>query len=72
MAATKTKTTSARKVDDYLSRVPEDSRVALEKLRRTIKSMVPDAVEGISYQIPIPPHSHPALAGWQRATIPSN
>ena len=52
MAATKTKTTSARNVDDYLSRVPEDSRVALEKLRRTIKSMVPDAVEGISYQIP--------------------
>ena len=44
MAATKTKTTSARNVDDYLSRVPEDSRVALEKLRRTIKSMVPDAV----------------------------
>src|SRR5437879_4537820 len=52
MAATKTKTTSARNVDDYLSRVPEDSRVALEKLRCTIKSMVPDAVEGISYQIP--------------------
>ena len=52
MAATKTKTTSARNVDDYLSRVPEDSRVALEKLRRTIKSMVPDAVEDISYQIP--------------------
>src|SRR3989442_13021251 len=52
MAATKTKTTDARDVDDYLSRVPEDSRVALEKLRQTITSIVPDAVEVISYQIP--------------------
>ena len=48
IAATKTKTTGARDVDDYLSRVPEDSRVALEKLRRTIKSIVPGAVEVIS------------------------
>ena len=52
MAATQTKTTGARDVDDYLSRVPEDSRAALEKLRPTIKSVVPDAVEVISYQIP--------------------
>src|SRR5881296_2370404 len=52
MTAKKTKTTVARDVDDYLSRVPEDSRVALEKLRRTIKSVVPGAVEVISYQIP--------------------
>ena len=44
--------TAARDVDDYLSRVPEDSRLALEKLRQTIKSIVPDAVEIISYQIP--------------------
>src|SRR5438034_8233857 len=52
MNAKKTKTTVAHDVDDYLARLPEDSRLALEKLRRTIKSMVPDAVEGISYQIP--------------------
>jgi len=52
MVATKTKTAGARDVDDYLSRVPEDSRAALEKLRRTIKSIVPGAVEVISYQIP--------------------
>jgi len=52
IAATKTKTTGARDVDDYLSRVPEDSRAALEHLRRTIKAIVPDAVEVISYQIP--------------------
>ena len=52
MAAAKTKTAGPRDVDDYLSRVPEVSRAALEKLRRTIKAIVPDAVEVISYQIP--------------------
>src|SRR5437879_13648724 len=44
--------TAARDVDDYLSRVPEDSLAALEKLRRTIKAIVPGSVEVISYQIP--------------------
>jgi len=52
MNAKKTKTTVARDVDDYLARLPEDSRLALEKLRSTIKSVVPDSVEVISYQIP--------------------
>jgi len=46
------KTTVARDVDEYLSRLPEASRAALEKLRKTIRSIVPDAVEVISYQIP--------------------
>src|ERR1051326_1658071 len=48
----KQKAEVAQDVDDYLSRLPEDSRVALEKLRRTIKAIVPEAVEVISYQIP--------------------
>ena len=39
-------------VDDYLARLPEHSRAALERLRRTLKSIVPDAHEVISYQIP--------------------
>ena len=52
MNAKKTKTTVARDVDDYLARLPEDSRVALEKLRSTIRSVVPDSVEVISYQVP--------------------
>jgi len=52
MAATKTKTTGARDVDDYLSRLPDEPRAALEKLRQTIKSFVPGATEVISYQIP--------------------
>lgn len=52
MTAKTTRTTTARDIDEYLSRLPEDSRAALERLRGTIKSVVPDAVEVISYQIP--------------------
>ena len=52
MTAKKTTTGVASDVDDYLERLPEDSRMALEKLRRTIRSVVPDSVEVISYQIP--------------------
>ena len=52
MAATETKTTGARDVDDYLSRLPDEQRAALEKIRQTIKSFVPDAIEVISYQVP--------------------
>jgi uncharacterized protein YdhG (YjbR/CyaY superfamily) len=48
----KAKSSTPKDHDDYLARVPEDARAALEKLRQTIKSIVPDAVEVISYQIP--------------------
>lgn len=41
-----------RNVDEYLSQVPKPQRDALERLRRTIKSVVPDATEVISYDIP--------------------
>jgi len=40
-------------VDDYLAAVPEDARVTLEKIRRTIKAAAPNATEGISYQMPM-------------------
>ena len=43
---------NTRDVEDYLTRVLPIQRQALEQLRRTIKSVVPDAVEVISYQIP--------------------
>ena len=39
-------------VDDYLAALPEASRAALEKLRKTIKAAAPDATETISYQMP--------------------
>jgi len=40
-------------VDEYLDTVDDEKRTALEKLRKTIQSAAPKAVEGISYQIPI-------------------
>ena len=39
-------------VDDYLSALTDDKRVALEKLRTVIRSAAPKAEECISYQIP--------------------
>jgi uncharacterized protein YdhG (YjbR/CyaY superfamily) len=39
-------------IDGYLATVDRDRREALEKLRKTIRSIVPDAVECISYGIP--------------------
>jgi uncharacterized protein YdhG (YjbR/CyaY superfamily) len=52
MADIRTKLMGAEDVAHYLSQLPEPQREALEKLRRTIKSIAPDAVEVISYQIP--------------------
>ena len=39
-------------VEEYLAAVPEPSRTALETLRLTIREIVPDATEAISYQVP--------------------
>jgi uncharacterized protein YdhG (YjbR/CyaY superfamily) len=39
-------------VEDYLAALPDESRGALEELRRTIKAAVPEATETISYQMP--------------------
>ena len=50
-------------VDDYLAAVPEDVRAALEKLRKTIKTVAPRATEVISYQIPAFNH-HGLLVGF--------
>jgi uncharacterized protein YdhG (YjbR/CyaY superfamily) len=46
------KSPRAETVDDYLAAVPEDSRKALERLRKTIRAAAPKAIEVISYQIP--------------------
>jgi uncharacterized protein YdhG (YjbR/CyaY superfamily) len=54
-------------VDDYLSRVPEDARAALEKLRGMIKAAAPDATEGISYQVPTFKHQGRPLVGFGAA-----
>ena len=39
-------------IDDYLATVSDDRRVALQDLRRKIRSIIPDAEECISYRIP--------------------
>jgi uncharacterized protein YdhG (YjbR/CyaY superfamily) len=39
-------------VDAYLAALPEDVRITLQKLRKTIKAAAPMAEETISYQIP--------------------
>jgi uncharacterized protein YdhG (YjbR/CyaY superfamily) len=39
-------------IDEYLAAVSNDQRAALEKLRKTIRSIVPKAEECISYGMP--------------------
>ena len=39
-------------IDEYLADISEESRAALEKLRKTIGSAAPKATEGISYGVP--------------------
>jgi len=40
------------RVDAYLAALPDDQRVALERLRATIRGAAPGATEGIAYQMP--------------------
>ena len=46
------KAKAAKTVDEYLSTVNNEQRVALQKLRQTIRSAAPKAEECISYQMP--------------------
>lgn len=39
-------------IDDYLSRLSDDKRAALTRLRKDIKAAAPGAEECISYQMP--------------------
>ena len=40
-------------IDEHLSKLPEDQRAALQSLRETILSVMPDAEEVISYGVPM-------------------
>jgi uncharacterized protein YdhG (YjbR/CyaY superfamily) len=54
-AGDKERTTVTRQfatIDDYISSLPEDVQVVLEKVRQTIRNALPAAGERISYQIP--------------------
>ena len=46
------KRVAPKTVDAYLKGVPQSARATLEKLRATIKSVLPKAAEVISYQMP--------------------
>jgi uncharacterized protein YdhG (YjbR/CyaY superfamily) len=51
--ATKRKTNAKpQTIDEYLAALDADKRAALEKLRRIIRTAVPEAEECISYQLP--------------------
>lgn len=43
---------TADAVDDYLAALPPEHRRALERLRRIIRAVVPDAVESLYYRMP--------------------
>ena len=56
-------------VDEYVAALPDDVRPVIEGLRRSIRGVVPDAGETISYQMPTftldgKPLVH--LAAWKR------
>jgi len=49
----KKKSKTAKSVEEYLAQIPEPARTTLEKVRTTIRSVVPkETTEAISYGIP--------------------
>lgn len=44
--------TAPTTVEEYLAGLPEASRIALQRLRETIRAAAPEAIETISYQMP--------------------
>jgi uncharacterized protein YdhG (YjbR/CyaY superfamily) len=51
----------AKDVDAYIKALPDDVRVALENLRKSIKAAAPKAEEVISYRIPTYKHHGPLV-----------
>ena len=51
-------------IDDYLARIPADRRAALQHLRLTIRAILPDAVECISYSMPAFRYERRVVAGF--------
>lgn len=55
---------SRDQIDAYLANVEEPKRSTLEQLRRTILSIVPEAEECISYQVPAFKVNGKVIAGF--------
>lgn len=51
-------------IDEYLAGVPTRSRALLQKLRKTIRSIVPEAEECISYRLPAFRYRGNIIAGF--------
>jgi uncharacterized protein YdhG (YjbR/CyaY superfamily) len=73
------KSVPAGSVDGYLSALPEEVRIALEKLRKIIKAAAPGTTEVISYRIPVFNYQGRSLVGfgatknhWSFFTMSSN
>lgn len=43
---------TAKDIDEYIARFPEDIQAILQEIRATIHAAVPEATETISYQMP--------------------
>jgi uncharacterized protein YdhG (YjbR/CyaY superfamily) len=65
MAATRPKSAT---IDQYLATVSGPRRIALDKLRRTIRTIVPEAEECISYGIPAFRLGGAVVAGFSATT----
>lgn len=52
-------------IDEYLATITGDQRAALDKLRKTIRSIVPRAEECISYRMPAFRLDGRIIAGFQ-------
>ena len=59
---------SAQEIDVYLARVEEPKRATLQQLRETIRSIVPEAEEGISYGCPAFRLNGKVIAGFAAFT----
>jgi uncharacterized protein YdhG (YjbR/CyaY superfamily) len=60
--------TSFQSVGEYIASFPKETQEALEKVRAIIKTIAPDAVENISYQIAafrVNGKNFVSIAGWK-------
>ena len=51
-------------VNDYLKKIPEPQKTELERIRKIVHAVVPDAVEAISYGIPAFRYKGKYLVGY--------
>jgi len=48
----KSEKTTPKNIDEYIAGFPDEIRVLLEEVRKTIRKAAPEATEAISYQMP--------------------